>query len=572
MIRYLSIQRLAIIDQLELEFGPGFTVLTGETGAGKSILMEAVGLLLGGRAMADLVRTGADGALVQAAIETPDGREILIRREISAQGRSRAFIDDALATTAMLRETVGDLVDIHGQHEHQGLLLPQTQLDLLDQFAGVMPRRAGVAERFAALTSVRAALRDLHTKDRDRESRADLLTFQRSEIDKVAPRAGEDDELTAQRLVVANADKLNRLCTESYAALYDDDHAILGGLNAVWKRVGELATLDPAAFGPYVERRDAIRTELEELAFACRDYASNLDSSPDRLQQIEDRLAQIERLKRRYGPTLDEVLQKRAAVDAELASLDNSADRAAELERQLADARDAYLKAARDLSKARKDAATKLGRQLETHLEELAMTGTQVQVRLASLEQSEEEWTDTGLDRVEIYMSPNRGEEVRPLARIASGGELSRVMLAIKTLASPDVPGKTLIFDEVDAGIGGRVADVVGSRLRALAGKCQVFCITHLPQVAAYGQSHFLVSKHTVKDRTVTQVELLKNDRRVEEIARMMGGREITPGVLAGAEDMLRTRVTVAASAAPATAKAKGESESGGREGRKRKS
>ena len=196
------------------------------------------------------------------------------------------------------------------------------------------------------------------------------------------------------------------------------------------------------------------------------------------------------------------------------------------------------------------------------------MTGTQVQVRLVSLEQSEEEWSEGGLDRVELYMSPNRGEEVRPLARIASGGELSRVMLAIKTLASPDVPGKTLIFDEVDAGIGGRVADVVGSRLRALAGKCQVFCITHLPQVAAYGQSHFLVSKHTVKDRTVTQVELLKNDRRVEEIARMMGGREITPAVLAGAEDMLRTRVT----APSATAKAKGESEGPAREGRKRKS
>ena len=256
-------------------------------------------------------------------------------------------------------------------------------------------------------------------------------------------------------------------------------------MNAVWKRVGELATLDPATFGPYVERRDAIRTELEELAFACRDYASNLDSSPDRLQQIEDRLAQIERLKRRYGPTLDEVIQKRAAVDAELASLDTSADRAAELERQLAEARDAYLKAARELSKARKDAATKLGRQLETHLEELAMTGTQVQVRLASLEQTEEEWTDSGLDRVELYMSPNRGEEVRPLARIASGGELSRVMLAIKTLASPDVPGKTLIFDEVDAGIGGRVADVVGSRVAGAGG--EVSGVLHHPSAAGRG-------------------------------------------------------------------------------------
>jgi DNA repair protein RecN (Recombination protein N) len=603
MIRFLSIQHLAIIDSLELEFGPGFTVLTGETGAGKSILMEAIGLLLGGRAAADLVRTGADTALVQAVLDTADGRELLIRREVSAQGRSRAFIDGTLATTALLRETVGTLVDLHGQHEHQGLLLPDTQLDLLDQFAdastgatssttaasspasanatsanapsGSAPKkgsakpasaaraadlRATVATQFQELARLRDALRDLRTRDRDREARIDLLSFQRGEIDKVAPRAGEDDELAAQRTVVANADKLNRLCTEGYAALYEDDHAILGSLNAVWKRVAELAQLDPT-FQPYLDRRDAVQTELEELAFALRDYASSIDASPDRLQQIEDRLAQIERLKRRYGPTLAEVLERRASIDTELQTLDTSADRAADLERQLAEARDAYLASARALSLVRRDAAGRLARALEQQLEELAMPSTRCEARLTSLEQSDDQWTEAGLDRVELYLSPNPGEELRPLARIASGGELSRVMLAIKTLASPDVPGKTLIFDEVDAGIGGRVADVVGSRLHALAGKCQVFCITHLPQVAAYGQTHFLVSKQTVNDRTVTQVEALKNDRRVEEIARMMGGRAITPSVLAGAEDMLRSRLQ--------TTEAKGESEA---RGRKRKS
>jgi DNA repair protein RecN (Recombination protein N) len=572
MIRFLSIHRLAIIEQLDLEFGPGFTVLTGETGAGKSILMEAVGLLLGGRAMADLVRTGADTAMVQAAIERPDGREFLIRREVSVQGRSRAFIDDVLATTAALRDTVGDLVDLHGQHEHQGLLLPQTQLDLLDQFAGLTDQRAVVAERFQTLASLRDALRDVQTRDRDREARIDLLSFQRTEIDKVAPRAGEDEELATQRQVLANADKLNRLCTEGYGALYDDDHAILGELNAVWKRVGELGQLDPT-FAPFLERRDAIRTELEELAFALRDYASSLDASPERLQHIEDRLAQIERLKRRYGPTLDEVLDKRSAIDAELQALDTSADRAADLSRRMTDARDLYLAAARPLALARREAAARFSRQLEQHLDELAMPATRCELRLTSLEHTEDQWTNSGLDRIDLHLSPNPGEELRPLARIASGGELSRVMLAIKTLASPDVPGKTLIFDEVDAGIGGRVADVVGSRLRALAGKCQVFCITHLPQVAAYGQTHFLVSKRTVNDRTVTQVEQLKNDRRIEEIARMMGGREITPRVLAGAEDMLRSRAALseggrAASKDPEAAKAKGESESPGRKRR----
>src|SRR6266542_426561 len=286
MIRFLNILRLAIIDQLELEFGPGFTVLTGETGAGKSILMEAVGLLLGGRAAADLVRTGADSALVQAAIEMPNGEELLVRREVSAQGRSRAFIDGALVTTAALRETVGALVDIHGQHEHQGLLQPQTQLDLLDTYADSEEPRARVADIFREWSALRAELHEAQATDRDRDARIDLLSFQRGEIDKVSPKPGEDEELAAQRHVLANADKLNRLCAESYSALYEDDQAVLAGLNGIWKRVGELAALD-TRFAPYLERRDAVHSELEELAFFLRDYASSLDASPERLQQVE---------------------------------------------------------------------------------------------------------------------------------------------------------------------------------------------------------------------------------------------------------------------------------------------
>jgi DNA repair protein RecN (Recombination protein N) len=566
MIRFLSIQRLAIIDQLELEFEPGFTVLTGETGAGKSILMEAIGLLLGGRAMADLVRTGADSALVQAVLDTPDGRELLVRREVSTQGRSRAFVNDALVTTAVLRETLGDLVDLHGQHEHQSLLAPHTQLELIDRFAGREAERQTMALLFQELQSLRQSLKDLQLSDRDRAARLDLLSFQRSEIDKVAPKPGEDDELAGQRQIAANADKLSRLCAESYGALYDDDHAILGALNGVWRRVVDLAQLDPQ-FEPFLQRRDAVRTELEELAFFLRDYSSSLDASPERLQQLEDRLAQVERLKRRYGPTLAEVIDKRASIETELAALDPSVDRVAQLSSRLDDVKRRYLAMAEELSAARKEAGARLGSALEKELEQLAMGGTRVDVRVTAAPQDEGQWTEQGYDRVELYLSPNRGEELRPLARIASGGELSRVMLAIKTLASPDVPGKTLIFDEVDAGIGGRVADVVGSRLRALAEKCQVFCITHLPQVAAYGQTHFLVSKHVSGERTVTQVERLKNDRRVEEIARMMGGRDITPRVLAGARDMIRSRERLADSEPPTTrakdeTTAKGESES----------
>jgi DNA repair protein RecN (Recombination protein N) len=408
-----------------------------------------------------------------------------------------------------------------------------------------------VGEAFEAWSALRDELQAARASDRDRGTRIDMLSFQRGEIDKVSPKAGEDEELAAQRHVLANADKLSRLCADSYGALYEEDHAVLAGLNAVWKRVGELAALD-ARFAPFLERRDGVQSELEELAFFLRDYASNLDASPERLQQVEDRLAQLEHLKRRYGPTLAEVIQKRTALDAELSALDTSVDRIAALEGRIAEARDSYLAQARKLSKQRQEAAGRLGRALAQNLEELAMASTRCEVRVTSMESDETAWSASGIDRVELYLSPNVGEDLRPLARIASGGELSRIMLALKTLASTDAPGKTLIFDEVDAGIGGRVADVVGSRLRALAGECQVFCITHLPQVAAYGQSHFLVAKQTVRDRTVTSVELLKNDRRVEEIARMMGGREITPRVLAGAKDMLESRAT-------ATAKAPGE-------------
>jgi DNA repair protein RecN (Recombination protein N) len=538
MIRYLQIQRLAVIDQLELEFGPGLSVLTGETGAGKSILVEAVGLLLGARATADLVRTGSDTAIVQAVIDTPDGREVLVRREVSAQGRSRAFIDGHLVTTTALRDAMADLVDLHGQHEHQALLSPQTQLACLDRFASLDPLREEVSGHHAAWAAARQALADARTANRDRAARLDLLEFQRHEIDKVAPLAGEDATLDIERRVAANADRLGRLCSESYASLYDNDGAVLSQLGQVWKRVGELAALDPR-FAPFLDSRASIDSQLEDLAFLLRDYASSIEGAADRLQALSDRLAQVERLKQRYGPTLDEVLARRREIEDEFGSLGNSAERIAALEEAESAARRAYLDAAKALSKRRRQAAPALTASLVASLRELAMPGTVGELVVDSAPEAEDRWTSNGVDRVELLLSPNPGEDMRPLNRIASGGELSRVMLAIKTLASADAPGKTLIFDEVDAGIGGRVAAIVGDRLRSLAATCQVLCITHLPQVAAGGRSHFLVVKQIVGDRTVTEVRSLSSAQRVEEIARMMGGREVTSKVREGAQDLL---------------------------------
>lgn len=541
MIRFLSIQRLAVIDAVDIEFESGLNVLTGETGAGKSIVVGAVGLLLGGRASADLVRTGEEDALVQAIFETPDGGEVIVRREISAQGRSRAFVDGALVTSGSLKELCGAFVALHGQHEHQVLLDPDSHLDLLDEYAGLRPERDTVGERFAALQEARKELERARADERDRVSRLDLVTFQLGEIDRVAPQAGEDDELATARQVLANAERLQRLCSESYVALYEGDEAVLAALGSVWRRVAELASVDPK-FAPFLESREVVKPQLEELAYFLRRYASDIEASPERLQQVEDRLAALERLKKKYGPALGDVLAKRGALESEGHALEHVEERVAQLEAAFGNARDAYLEAARALSERRRSAAPAFTRALEKLLGELAMDHARCEVRFAAPESSESAWTGAGVDVAEFYLSPNPGEDLRPLARIASGGELSRIMLALKTMAAADAPGRTLIFDEVDAGIGGRAADVVGSRLQKLGDRFQVLCITHLPQIAAHGTTHFTVEKHVRSGRTKTQVRRLNGEERESELARMIGGVAGGAAVMASARELLAAR------------------------------
>ncbi len=540
MLRFLAIRRLAVIDALEVEFGSGFNVLTGETGAGKSMLVEAVGLLIGGRASPDLVRTGEETATIQAVFEQGDGRELVVRREISAQGRSRAFIDDALCTTAALREQCGGLVDLHGQHEHQRLLDPATHLEVVDEHAKLHIERAAVADAFAGWTRVRGQVEELRRAERDKASRLDLITFQLGEIEKVAPLPGEDEQLAAARHVLANADRLSRLCADAYDALYEGEHAALAALATAWRKVAELAALDPT-FQPYVDARDGIKSQLEDLAYFLRSYAADIDASPERLQEVEDRLAALERLKKKHGGSLQEVIERRRALARERELMETSADRAATLEAELAAARERYVTAATALSRARHAHGERLCRAIEKALGELAMPRTRCELRL-NASQSEEAWTERGFDSGEFYLSPNPGEDVRPLARIASGGELSRVMLALKNLAATDAPGKTLVFDEVDAGIGGAVADIVGARLRGLADRYQVLCITHLPQIAAYGTSHYVIEKGVKSGRTITTVEEVSGPDREAELARMIGGTDIGSAVLASAKALLSAR------------------------------
>ena len=540
MLRFLSIRNLAVIDRLELDFETGLNVLTGETGAGKSILVGAVGLLVGGRASADLVRTGEEIAVVEAIFETADGRESIVRREISAQGRGRAFVDGMLTTAGSLRELCGGLVDLHGQHEHQMLLDPAAHLELLDEFAGAASERLEVAAAFARLQDLRTARERLLSGEREKASRAELLAFQLAEIERAALKPGEDEELAATRQVLANADKLQRLCADAYEALYEGDQAALPALGNVWRKLGDLAALD-GRFDPYLEARVGVKSQLEDLAFFLRGYSAGIEASPARLQEIEDRLALVERLKRKHGPTLDEVIAKGEQLARELHDIEHATERAAELDAEAALAGQAYVSAASRLSEKRRSAAGPFCRALEKSLGDLAMPRTRCDVRfLPSADESQ--WSERGMEQGEFFISPNPGEDVKPLARIASGGELSRVMLALKTLASTDAPGKTLIFDEVDAGIGGAVADVVGGRLQRLAGKFQVLCITHLPQIAAYASSHYRIVKAVRGGRTVTDVARVVGADREEELARMIGGAGISGTVRASAKEMLESR------------------------------
>ncbi len=478
---------------------------------------------------------------MQAVFDGENGDELLVKREVTAQGRSRAFVDGSLVTAGALRDLGARLVDLHGQHEHQALLDPETHLDLLDRYAGLDGARADVAAAFDLLQQARAEFARVTDLARQRASRTELIEFQLAELDKVQPRPGEDEELRSLRTLLSSAERVRRLADESYELLYDRDDAVLAGLGQVWRRVGELASLD-ARFAPFMEARDAVKSQLEDLASFLRGYAASIDASPERLQEVEDRLALIERLVRKHGPTLGDVIARRQALRAELAGLETLGDRQSAAEAEVGRASRDYLARARALSSQRRSAATRFSRALEAQLKELAMEHTRFEVRFQPAPLPEPQWTARGIDDGEFFVSPNPGEDLRPLARIVSGGEMSRIMLAIKSLASLDQPGKTLIFDEVDAGIGGRVADAVGSKLRGLGGTFQVLCITHLPQIAAYGERQFRIRKEVRDGRTTTEVDRLDRAGREAELARMIGGAEVTAAARESAREMLGAR------------------------------
>lgn len=561
MLRTLRIRHLAVIEDLTISFGAGLNVLTGETGAGKSIVVDAVGLAAGDRAESHRIRTGEDRAVVEAVFELPqgsaaaallaergmdppEGGELAVRREVRGPGASgRVFVNGSPVTVAQLREIGDVLVELHGQHEHQSLLSAERHLELLDTFAAADGLADRVREAFEAVTAARQRLAELRQLAERRSRRAAELAEVVREVDRVRPSPGEAERLERERRVLQNAGRIAALLDEAIGLLGDGEPAAASLAAAGARRARELGGLDPFLAG-IADAIEAARIELQEAASSLRAYRSRADFDPARLEAVEARRAELSRLLLRYGPDEEAALRAREAAAAELAAIEGLEASLEEARLRLSEAEARYADAARALSAARAEAAPRMGREVELQLRALAFKTARFEVGFATahgerLEASGLPLSARGAERAEFLLAANPGEQARPLARVASGGELARVMLALHLVSEKAARGKVLVFDEVDAGVGGVAAGAVGQRLARLGRRCQVLLVTHLPQVAAHADRHYHVRKAVAGGRTRVAVAELDGEERVEELARMLGGRAVTPASRRHAAEML---------------------------------
>jgi DNA repair protein RecN (Recombination protein N) len=553
MLRELQITNLAIIEKLHVEFDDGLNILTGETGAGKSIIIDAVNLILGGRASSDLIRSGAEEASVEALFDLSgrpallenlsaagiecDG-ELLVRRVVSRGGKNRVFIAGGLATTSMLSEISRTLINIYGQHESQTLLKTEHHLRLLDGFSGLFELRDSFASRFELYQRAKGELEALEQGEREAARRIDLLAFQSGEIADAKLRIGEEEELAEERLRLAHGEKLLCSTQQAFDSLYGGDAALLGALRRVISSVAESGAIDHV-LAPVAEALETAYAQLEDAALTLRDYAAGVEADPGRLEQLDDRLDAINRLKRKYGENIAEMLAYKQEIDEELATLTGREQARDSLLERIAGLKAELASIGAKLSKGRSEGARALKSGMERELAELAMTHA---VFETSFEATSEPKA-YGFEKAEFLFSPNPGEPPKSIAKIASGGELSRLMLALKQL-HPESEVPTLIFDEVDSGIGGATSALVGVKLKRVAAAQQVLAITHLPQVAAFADLHLRVEKNVSQGRTATSVERLTGEARVAEVARMLGGARVTEKTVEHAREMIQEAVT----------------------------
>jgi len=555
MLVELLVENYAVIERLRVRFHPGFNLLTGETGSGKSIVVDALALLLGARASPEMVRSGTSRARVAGIFELPaepelhrvlreagieaEESELLIEREIYAEGKSRAFVDSRPVTAGLLREIGAFLADIHGQHEQQRLFSPQTQLQMLDAFAGLLEATERVKQIYRSWRAIGHELAQLEKAEQEKLRLLDLWHFQAREIGAAAPKPGEDEALMQERRVLQNVARLQEQTGSAYEAVYDSPDSALTRVRQALKRLEELARIDSCLQAPCEQLRQA-EIALEEASYALRDYLSKLEANPARLDEVEARLAVLERLKRKYGSTLEEVLAFQRQVLEQIAAAQTAEERKAELEKQSRELAEAYAASAAELSSRRQAAALRLAKKVESELAVLAMEGAVFKVVVENAP-----WGEQGADAVHFLISANPGEEPRPLEKVASGGELSRVALALRTAIGSaaslgEGSARTLVFDEVDAGIGGRAAEMVGRRLKQLAARHQVLCVTHLPQIASFADHHFCVEKQEIQGRVSTTIRELSGEARTREIGRMLSGERLTREALRHAEQLLR--------------------------------
>lgn len=567
MLREINVKNLALIEGIQLEFDPSFNVLTGETGAGKSIIIDALGLALGGRFNLEMIRTGAESALVEAVFfieNRPDlhkylegigitvdpDHTLIIQRDISNSGKNRCRVNGQLVTVLSLAKIGEYLLDIHGQHEHQSLLFPEKQLELLDQYcgAGCIAIRDELSRVFKEWQSLENEYRGLQQNEADLVRKVELLQFQINEINQAKLVIGEDEDLSKEREILASAEKLYEAASSAYQALYENSSgkAAVELLGEAERTLEQAAGIDPR-LEQALETLREVACQAEEVSRDLRGYQEQIQFNPEHLAQVEERLEEIIRLKRKYGATIGEILNYSEKCEQELRGISNREKRSQELEGELANVKNRLGKLAESISRQRQLGAQKLEEAIIGQLSELNMGKTQFKIGLAQTENVEGipfreknvEVSINGADNIEFLVAPNPGEGLKPMVKIASGGELSRIMLALKSILAELDQIPTMVFDEIDVGIGGRTAQAVAEKMLLIGQSRQVICVTHLPQIASLAKRHFYIEKQIVQDRTGVTVRELAMNERIEELARMLGGAQVTDTTRQHAREML---------------------------------
>lgn len=566
MLKSLLIKNYALIEEISVEFSSGLTIITGETGAGKSIVIDAFGLLLGERASSEMIRAGAEKAVVEGVFSIKNNRriaeilranesdvtdELLVRREVTAKGQSRCFVNDSPVSVSLLKEIGDALVDLHGQHEHQSLLRPETHIDFLDAFGGYEKELATYQQSYRKLAELMSKKRELQEQEEQLKAKKSLYEFQIKEIDAVNPQAGEEEQLEAEEKILGSSEKLTELTNGVYSLLYDSENSARDVISKARKMLEQLAEID-AQFNTTVEEAKSAEVIVDELSKFIQQYSSKIEFNPLRLEEIRERLGALSILKKKYGGSLEALIAYRQNIGNEFKVAENFEIEISKLEKEIDFLRNECGAKAHTLTQRRKEAAKKLEKEILSSLTELGIqkgkfvitieqnklngSGNALAVRIGDLLF---EATPKGVDRVEFFISTNVGEDVKPLVKVASGGEVSRIMLALKSALAQSDKTPLLIFDEIDTGVSGRIGQAVGLSLKKLSTHHQVIAITHLPQIAGLADTHFAVEKIETNKKTTTTLRLLNDDERIKEVAKLLSGENVTEAGLKSAKELM---------------------------------